>query len=236
MVDNTTLIAHLAPLELRHYNCLPQDMRWTNKKWRMLVHTNTTKCIYYNRQYPYFSEDLLSATHKMLTDFLPIAFAEPQDYGFKAVVGPFGERVLNYNQLNAGGRTYDLRDLVDASDYTGYCDLIHSNSYSPIVSINSDLQGDYITKYICNNKQEEDKFTKNLFGIKVGEKAICPVCGDGYIARNDKLLCDDCIAENDADVDFFLTCRDCGRRIYDNEPVFFDENNVAYCGYCYEED
>lgn len=234
MVDETTMVAYLAGKEPKHFKCLPKDKCWFDKKWRMLIHTNRTKCIYYNRQYPYDSIDLLRETHQMITNLLPITFAEPQDYGFKAVIGPFGKRILNYNQLNAGGRTYDLRDLVDASDYTGYCDLIHSSSYSPIVSINSDLQGDYITKYICNNKQEEDEFIKNLFGIKIGGKVICPVCGEEYLSRDDKLLCDNCIAEKDADVDYFLTCHSCYRRIYDSEPIFFDDDNIPYCECCHK--
>ncbi len=231
MVDNTTLVAYLSSGK-KHFNCLPQDTEWFDKKWRMLVHTNQDTCVYYNRQYPYSSDDLLEATNRMMRKLLSIDLTAPTDYGFKTVMGQFGKnRVMTYNQINAGGRTYDMRDIVDTNDYLGYCDLVSSSTYAPIVAVNFDMLADY-ANMVCfsNDKQEEDKVFKKIFGIKVGEKVICPVCGEEYLNREDKLLCDDCIAENDADADFFLTCRSCYRRIYDE--VYF-ENAEPFCECCH---
>ena len=232
MVDNTTLIAYIAG-EKKHFRSLPRDCEWFDKKWRMLIHTNRHTCVYYNRQYPYTSSNLLNETHEMLINLLKVNFTEPMDYGFKVVTGQFGKRLMTYNQINAGGRTYDMRDVVDTSDYLGYCDLVSSSSYSPIVAINDSLQQKYLDM-ICSsdNKQEEDEFFNYIFGIKIGEKVICPVCGEDYITRDDKLLCDKCIAENDADEDYFLTCNSCYRRIYEDEEVYFD-GTTAYCGCCH---
>ena len=235
MVDETTMVAYLAGSEPKHFKCLPKDKYWFDKKWRMLIHTNRAKCIYYNRQYPYDSIDLLREAHQMVTNLLPAEFTEPRDYGFKVAMSSFGKRMMIYNQINAGGRTYDMRDIVDTSDYLGYCDLVSSSVYSPIVAVNVDAQETYLDKYTCdNNKEGEDNFFKWLYGIKVGGKAICPVCGEEYLSRDDKLLCNNCIAEKDADVDYFLTCHSCYRRIYDNEPIFFDDDDIPYCECCHK--
>ena len=232
MVDETTIIAFLAG-EKRHFHCLPQDVDWFDKKWRMLIHTNQNSCIYYNRQYPYESKDLLDATHLMITNLLPIGFTDPNDYGFKVTLGQFGNRMMSYSQINAGGRTYDMRDIVDTSDYLGYCDLISSSTYAPVVAVNCNMEEEYLDLvYKETDKQEEERLFKEIFGIKVGAKVICPICGEGYLNRDDKLLCDKCIAEKDADIDFFLTCHSCYHRIYDDEEIYF-EGNIPYCGHCH---
>ena len=234
MVDDTTIVAYLSN-EKKHFNCLPKDIEWFDKKWRMLIHTNQYSCIYYNRQYPYSSKELLDATYKMVVKLFPTRdFMSPMDYGFKTVVGQISQRMLSYNQINAGGRTYDMRDIVDTSDYLGYCDLVSSSSYAPIVSIDFSMAEDYLNMIYShnNNRQEEEELFKRIFGIKVGAKVICPVCGNGYLNRDDKLLCDTCIAEKDADVDFFLTCCSCYHRIYDNEEIYFD-GAESYCGCCH---
>lgn len=233
MVDGTTIVAYLAN-EKKHFNCLPQDSEWFDKKWRMLIHTNQYTCIYYNRQYPYDSPDLLEATHRMVSNLFPrIDFAPPADYGFKVAIGKFGNRMMTYNQINAGGRTYDMRDIVDTSDYLGYCDLVSSSTYSPVVAVNFSMIDNYLNEiYSSDNKQKEEELFKEIFGIKVGAKVICPVCGEEYLNRDDKFLCDKCIAEKDADVDFFLTCHSCYRRIYDEDEIYF-EGTEPFCGCCH---
>lgn len=235
MVDNTTIVAYLAGDEKEHFKCLPKDVDWYSKKWRMLVHLNGDKSIYYNRQYPYQSTSLLEQTHTMLTDLLGDIFTEPISYGFKIVQGQLGDsKRLVYNQINAGGRTYDTRDFINVNDYNGYSDLITSSSYTPIVAVNKDYIDGYrifcLSQY--PDKQQEEMLFNAIFSIKLGERPICPCCGQEYIKRDDKLLCDDCIAEHDADEDFFLTCHSCYRRIYDEDEVYF-EGTVPYCKSCY---
>lgn len=233
MVDNTTVIAFLAS-EKKHFNCLPQDNEWFDKKWRMLIHTNQTSCIYYNRQYPYNSDDLLKAAHNMITSLFSTSFEIPFGHGFKNYVGASGNCLLNYNQITLGGRIYDMRDIVDSSDYLGYCDLVTSNSYTPIVAVNTEMLEKYLDFiYTKNDKQEEERLIQDILSIKIGEKVICPVCGKEYIQRDDKFLCNNCIAEKDADEDFFLTCYSCNHRIYDNEEIYFIED-TPYCKCCYQ--
>lgn len=236
MVDNSTIIAYLATNKKERFKCLPKDIKWYNKKWRMLIHLNKNENIYYNKQYPYNSSELLDRTHTMLTSLLTTIFSPPMDYGFKVALNQTtGHTMLPFNQINMGGRTYDTRDLINADDYNGFCDLIYSNSYSPIVAVNQCHLHEY--QVFCQskktNKKQEDSIIDILLAAKVGERPICPCCGEGKIKRANKLLCNKCIDEHNAEEDFFLVCNDCHKRIYNEDKVYF-EQDIPYCRTCYK--
>lgn len=237
MTDNTTIVAYLANEKQEHLKCLPQGMKWNNKKWRMLVHTNLRSCIYYNRQYPYDCPTLVDEVHAMLTQLMPdIRFTEPRDYGYKIVNFPkTGQAILTYNQIYAGGRSFDARDVVNTSAYRGYSDIISSSTYTPIVAVDAALVDEYDD--ICTNESisllEELSAFSNIFGIKIGGLVPCPCCGENVIGREDSLLCEECIATKDADEDFFLTCNSCYHRIYDEDEIEF-VNGLPYCKSCYD--
>lgn len=237
MVDSSTIVAYLASEKQEQLRCFPKGMKWNSKKWRMLVHTDLEHCIYYNRQYPYDCPTLLEATHKMIAGMLPkVTFTEPSDFGYKIVNFPTtGQSLLNYNQINAGGRSFDMRDIIDASGYKGYCDLISSSTYTPIVAVDQSMLSEYRFAHAGDNSFliEELQSFKNLFGLKIGNMVPCPCCGENIISREDSLLCEDCIAVYDADEDFFLTCNNCYHRIYGEDEVMFI-NGLPYCKDCYK--
>lgn len=68
---------------------------------------------------------------------------EPIDYGFKVIQSQWSSGMLTYNQINAGGRTFDTRDVIDTNDYLGYSDLIISSTYAPIISVSDDKFHEY---------------------------------------------------------------------------------------------
>ena len=234
MVDQTTIIAYLADDKMEHLRCLPTDMTWNSKKWRMLIHTDGIHNIYYNRQYPYESEALLNEVYKMVNVLMNEIMYPPINYGFNAIQNSQGKiDLLTYNQLCAGGRIFDTRDIIDVKDYLGYSDLLLSKSYTPIVSLNKDLFFDYIENRHYGREQEIETFNK-VFKIKVGEQVICPCCGKEFIKRGDSFLCENCIAENDADEDFYLKCDGCGHRIYEEDEIFWMDDR-PYCKKCHIE-
>lgn len=235
MVDTTTVVAYLANDKQEHLKCLPKDMVWNNKKWRMLIHTDMENCIYYNRQYPCESQALLTEAHKILTSkLLPQKFTFPHCNGIKTIINGDGENeTIFFNQIYFGSRFFDTRDIIDARDYIGYCDLINSNSYAPVISLNAEKRVKYIQSLYRSTKEEEEAIVHNLCDIKIGERPICPCCGQGHIEREESFLCEDCIAVLDADENFYLACTDCGRRIYDEDEIFWYKN-THHCKECYK--
>lgn len=144
MVDTTTIVAYLASDKQERLRNFPPDKKWNSKKWRMLVHTklDSEGIVYYNKQYPYECEELLSEVdrmvasniwkHKPLTPFAPI--------GYRVVRNSFGEdKIIDSNHVNIGGRSFSMKDIIDVQDYLGFSDLISSSSYTPIATLNQEL-------------------------------------------------------------------------------------------------
>lgn len=220
MMDHTTFVAYLAGEEPEPFLCLPDGKKWLNKKWRMLVHTdNFENVVYYNRQYPFDSDILEGKVNEFINTFCDKnKFRIPNHNGFSTIrINGWSEALkLDYNYLLGGEDCiYDTRDIIDESDFLGYCDLIHSPFYNPVTSIKKENEYDKLLETSLPNKKKlwDEKF-KQIYSIKVGEKVPCVRCGKHYIKRNDSFLCDECIATEDADEDYFLVCETCGSRIY----------------------
>lgn len=231
MVDKTTIIAYLASGKQEHLKCLPKGMTWNSKKWRMLLHTDGESNIYYNRQYPYESKELLQLVHNMIIKYLKNDIDQPFDYGFKVIQTQWGGDQLPYNQIYAGGRIHDTRDVVDVSGYLGYSDLIHSSTYAPIIAVNKEKMFVY-NEERDKNQNIEQAFFNDAFKIKIGEKPICPCCGVEHLNRENSFLCEYCIAEKEADEDFYLTCNSCYHRIYDEDEIYWMDDR-PYCKECH---
>lgn len=73
---------------------------------------------------------------------------------------------------------------------------------------------------------------QTMLSLKIGESVPCVCCGESNISREDRFLCQDCIAMQDADEDFYLTCGCCGSKIYDDDEVIF-VNDAPYCMTCH---
>lgn len=246
MVDNTTIIAYICDGLNKRLKVLPEGYTWNSKKWRMLIHTNFSTIVYYNRQYPYSSRQLLELTHDIFTEkFMPYLMSNPVCRGFREVKAADGRNVFmfSHNQITFGSTTYDSRELIDDTDYIGYCDLISSNLYAPIFSYRIDRKfgryGVVPPQYIPLSQlksrkyfEEEKALVTSNFSIKVGGKALCPCCGKQAIERSESFLCEKCIEDNDAEEDFFNACCSCGHKIYpgDKWKVYKDE---IYCKKCY---
>lgn len=223
MVDETTIVAYIANDKPEHLKCMPHNIKWFSKKWRTLIHTNITKidCIYYNKQYPFSSDNLLYIVGSFISRIFGTGEQEMIAVGCKLtnssnnwLYGISGSS-KNYICINSN-KIFPAEDMINDKDYLGFCDLIHSPTYEPIISIR------------CNKKIKEKQLK-----IKIGKKVLCACCGKEFIDREDSFLCSKCIAENDADEDFFFRCDDCGRRIYPEDEYFPIDENYYCCKQCY---
>ena len=234
MVDDTTLIAYLADGSTKHLRALPDDVLWLDKKWRMLVHTNNFKSvIYYNRQYPFDSDELEMEVYKAINETLCNgAFRKPNHNGFSTVRIPGWEESLDLDHnfiLGAEDCIYDTRDTINDKEFLGYCDLIYSPHFSPVTSIM--IENPYTTfieESCVDKKKIWDKKFHSVYDIKIGGKVPCVKCGRNHVKRNDSFLCDECIATEDADEDYYLVCNTCGSRIYNiKDAVVIDGEFVC---------
>ncbi len=221
MVDDTTIIAYIAGIEKENLKCIPKNIKWYDKKWRMLVHVNRKGTVYYNKQYPFQHQILLDIVDRAIMNlFFPknkMSFTGPMDIGIREVVLPTGEiENLNRNMLWAGGRIYDSKQIINDIEGLGYTDLIDSKNYTPIVSTLESSYNEYLKKK-DSDSEDQDKVFHNIFDITIGRKVICPCCGEGILKKTNSFLCNDCIVEEDADEDFYCFCSNCGRHLYDGD-------------------
>lgn len=236
MLDDTTLVAYLAPKEPTQLKSFPKKMLWNNKKWRMLIHTNQFKSVcYYNRQYPFDDDTLLEWVGSEVAYLSHFRLKEPHRIGFKMInMGEKTDTALEYNYiLGEQSRVYDSREVIDDSEALGYTDL----KYSPHYNIIASTKGTSFYKTICEsseNMEEWDDAFHQEFDITIGRKCKCLKCGSRYIERENSFLCEWCIAEEDLDEDVFFRCEQCGRRFYDNDEVF-ELEGVFLCKECWEQ-
>lgn len=238
MVDRTTVIAYIASGNKENLKCMPRSIKWFDKKWRMLVHINKAGNVYYNKQYPFQHEVLLDITDRAVMDkFFPKqknSFTGPMDIGIRKIILPTGEETtLERNMMYSGGKIYDTRDVIDLRNYIGYPDLIKSSNYTPIVSVLSELHRQYRDEEFEETGLEDDAFHR-AFDITIGDKVPCPCCGEEYLRKDNSFLCNTCIAENDADEDFYCFCSGCGRHLYDDDEYVVVGDEI-YCEACEKE-
>lgn len=240
MLDSSTFIVYLADDKDVDISSLP--FKWNNKKWRMLVHSDFKNCIYYNRQYPYTSTNLLlEKVVPMLKNTLffnkyKLFTKPPQKYTYNTAMVNEQMRELDDNYVViGGGRSLPLKDILDLSSFNGFCDFTDAKQLTaPYISLGEDALLRYLVQTFKGMSiTEELAEMRKLMGIKVGEKAVCAHCGKHHISRHDTFLCDHCIDILQADGDFFLRCSNCYKRIPSSDKPH-KEDGEYYCSKCYQ--
>ena len=129
-----------------------------------------------------------------------------------------------------GTRVYNSRDVINYDDYLGFEDLVASPTYTPIASVDSKL-------YNRPSGNDPDHWFHSMMDIKIGDAVPCVGCNgtNGQIKRTNNFLCDMCIADYDADEDFFCSCTGCGRRFYEGDEIFDEYDGELYCKKCYND-
>lgn len=231
MVDEVTAVAYLAdPAWNSQLKMFPSGRTWNNKIWRMLVHIGEN-CIYFNKQYPFENSALAKKVFETIANRTGREYTEMMHVGYNAVGGSYGWSVLDSNCVDLGGRPYSTKDLVDTSEYTGYCDIQASTTYSPIAALDLDK---FSTYPAWGGFEQEYKSVKDLLGIKIGNLPICPVCGKRKVEAHGHLLCKNCMLEYHGTTDFFPHCYTCGRRLWRPEDAVWRDGE-AYCKKCEKE-
>ena len=149
--------------------------------------------------------------------------------------GSWGSIDLDHNyMLGLEDCIYDTRDVINTKDFLGYSDLVYSPHYSPIASIKRDnVYSETIETTDSSERDLWHTMFHKVYDIKIGESVPCVHCGRRHITRTDSFLCDDCIAEEDADEDYYLVCESCGSRIYDPDDSHLIHGELL-CNTCFD--
>ena len=229
-LDNKTIIAYIADEKETKLPCFPSSVTCHSKKWRMLFHLHPEEYfVYYGRQYPFFSYDLLEKTYIFFKSYLNKHFKNeglvcnellaPAHRSFNSIdFNTTSNYLLTSNYVAYYGQLHDLAYFcANAPGAMNYNDIAFSTVYSPWISF--------------SNWGSISKMT-------IGESVPCACCGELNISSPDIFICEDCKDNWNASEDFIIHCGCCGERVY-QEDVHEDTNEfgrkLILCKKCYKE-
>lgn len=216
MCDETTCICYLRSEDeviLPHF---PPEVKWNNKKWRMLLHINVEETlIYAGRQYPFFSKTPLNILQPILQKLFHRTSGEWSDWTNEyRTYGKYHFPSLRFPILE---RAYSIEDTIeDVSSELHYNDILYSLHYT---------EPYYSFKLPFKQK------------IKVGHDVKCLSCGKKTIEKGQGTFrCINCELEEGTVVNntFDYCCR-CGSRVLLDKAYFSNSTDLPYCQYCAEQ-
>lgn len=227
-LDDKTIIAYIADEKETKLPCFPSSVPCHSKKWRMLFHLHPEAYfVYYGRQYPFFSYDLLEKTYLMFKPFLERYF-ERQGYVNTELLVPLHKSFnsisfnttqdysLTSNYIAYYGQLHDLsRACANAPGAMNFNDIAFSTVYSPWISFST---------------------WGSIEKMTIGESVPCACCGELNISSPDIFICEECKDNWGAENDFIMHCGCCGERVY-QEDVHEDSEGrkLLLCKKCYKE-
>lgn len=226
MVDKSTIICYLRkPGEEEQLPNFPEDVKWNNKKWRMLIFlSDDWNAMFAGRQYPFFSPTALDMVQLGLLNSLGKTdrFWTPWYDDYITALPRKG--TYNYDDcelrdrvIAMGGQLYEMRKLVkDCPNPLHFNDLLKSSYYIPYYSWN---------RYRCDNAK-----------FHIGDRVPCPCCnGKGELQHPFSLMCDPCeLTFGEGSDERFAYCGCCERRFFRDDGEYVRGLEDIVCPSCLE--
>lgn len=235
MVDSVTVVAYLADsicfdTKLR---CCPEGVTWNNKKWRMLIHINEDGGVYYGRQYPFFSEMMLTRVNCWISGIFTEFQSKIERPAFSKIDA---ERPnLPYNFFHYNGEILNSQMCIDYSDYSGYKDLVSTPypkeiGFSPKISLARKFGR-------TGSHSKRIELMQHMFSTKIGEACACLRCGINVVENADgySFICPECREEEPRLDNSYRKCAWCGRRIYPEDKSYYVLGDGEYCNTCHKQ-
>ena len=220
MLDYVTFIAYFANEEKENLRACPGDLTHYNKKWRMLVHAHPDmNIVYYNRQYPFFSDTLLGMIHSYMTGLCQELDFQINFNGFRNIQNKHLTKNLNYNHILVNQNIINTIDIINSPDLL-YSDLMTSNKYTPIFAIKREFE----YKYMSHENIEQKLF----MNIGADYPCICKGC-TSFVQDSETFMCKHHEKKYPGK---YKICTICGSRIYD-EDGYFENKDGIFCEECY---
>lgn len=218
MLDKATVVCYLKGGDNVKLPMFPEDVKWNNKKWRMLLYVSDNwDIIFAGRQYPFTSAQgaelarnwFLQRIHKDPWTYCgwtdPVIAEVPDSYGHNYD--------LNSHYIMIRGKLQPIEEIViDCKDALHFNDVLKSSCYIP-----------HYTAY--NNRPW---FREDVSKVHVGASCNCLRCGRQPIRITETFMCDECDMEYGAfNEDIYTICDCCGRRIYIEDANEVDDDEVC---------
>lgn len=237
LLDSTTVVCYLKGADEVKLPNFPADVRWNDKKWRVLLYfSNDKNMIFAGRQYPFDSEagmdivryDLLEAI-KFTSPAKKTAWSQWNKIIYpKVKITDDVKVVLDKGFVPVGHNVKTLDNVVfNADGSRQFNDVLRSSCYKP----------HYIAKYSSGDLCWENSFclsTNNDTRFDIGAYTPCICCGEEAAMYDaDTMMCYDCEAKyGNSDNDVFTYCDCCGCRVARDDLYFVGDDYL--CPNCFD--
>lgn len=227
MTDKSTIVCYLKGEEDAILPNFPGNVKWNNKKWRMLLHiSDYHDLMFAGRQYPFSTQAVFPYLNEIFNQMFTSSGWDfwtkwSNHYYTKDTFGDvpvyFNERYFPLNKPTA------LEEKIhDCSQKLHYNDLLYSSYYKyPYYSAKADRCGPRLDYW------PQDR-------VYIGNEVKCLICGQEKIeAGAETMLCFDCELKYGTKInDTFGFCDCCGERVLLEDCSYLEYNNLTYCQNC----
>lgn len=234
MCDKSTIICYLKSEEDTRLARFPSDLPWNNKKWRCLLFlSDNHNAMFAGRQYPFFADEALETIREPLLDLLNVEAPSPW----------YGERWSHWHDDEIGDgfeyREHSDHDGCWLGDFRFY--VLDNNIYRSTQLI-TDAKGSRHYNDLLNSScyRPYYMFAKSPYSgpkdihFSIGSAVDCLMCGDGYIASIDTMMCPNCECEyGDSENEDYAHCDCCGARFWSGDGTWVDDDWFV-CPSCYD--
>lgn len=218
MMDSSTIICYLRSSESENYHLphFPASIGWNNKKWRMLLHVNTSNnALMISRQYPFFTSEgpalvkqiYETVAERHFTDFTYKPFSNIRDYKGDVLYS------LSEQYIIVRNKPIPLKNVVhQVKNSMNYNDVLYSTVCDPSMAI------EVIPWYLEPTDIEP---------FEIGHEVKCLSCGNKLLSPDmGGMRCSRCAEPAEY-------CAYCGDAILDDDDIHW-LNDEPYCDYCWD--
>lgn len=230
MLDGTTVIAFISNGEKQKIRMLPSHITAFSKKLRVFTHWKPEgDVVYFSKTYPFdvpqFRVHIIKIINSLLSCDQEHIFSNPYVAGFQYFQTHGVTKNLQENYLYAFNNIARARDVIGEPPHEWrlhYNDMIKSSVYETYLSLKHYFGIEY--------KRVED-----VLRIEVGRPVPCARGCGNLIENSNSFICPDCEEKLGMCGDYFLHCCDCGKRIWNYEEAYEDEDGCILCKRCFVE-
>lgn len=214
MMDVSTIIFYVRGEKEVKIPRFPNSVPWNDKKWRMLgFSSERQEIIWYGRQYPFFSHDLLQEVYGFYNKLFDKKYKAPTQQCFDTAIDNCDETVsLKEPHIYYNGILWAKSKIImDAPDAAHYNDLLYSSTYVPYYST------------LVNEKL-------NIPITDIGHHPVCAYCGKEERMHTNSFISNSCLR-------WLLTdnCAKCGKPLDKTKKRDFIPFIGFLCPECEEE-
>lgn len=244
MMDKSTLVCYLKGEDDVVLPNFPEDVKWNNKKWRVLLYvSNDWNMIFAGRQYPFEASSGMDIVLQDLLSKVKICREGFYDHDEGPYWTPWTGTMIGSAEFNeslkieytspfvpVGETLIELQDIIKDGDCScHFNDVLHSSCYKPI----------YTVKYRKNPWYGKDEIfleTDKETHFYIGGNTYCLECGENMCLNegDGTMRCEKCEFEfGQSDNDRFTYCDCCDSRVYVDSTIYID-SDTSVCQHCFD--